>query len=156
MSLSVRRLKDVGQMLITNGNIQTILDWFQRSDNRFDVLLLFTGGHSNDYQFFDEFYKNKEIFHVISGPKIALVLFGEITDKISFYLSKGCDSKGEVAPGLIFHGNPGFWDKHVDHVVTLEIDNINDDVKTRIIQDSINITTSIMEYFDLTQVSRFS
>lgn len=65
-------------MLITTGNIDSLINWFEHgSYSELKFLCLLVAGHLNDVQFFTDVFDKKEVLDAISGDEIAIFLFAD-------------------------------------------------------------------------------
>jgi len=87
-------------MYITSGNVDTLINWFNHSANRYNFLCLLVAGHLNDEKFFSDVFDKKETIDVVSGREIAVFLFSNALDTISLFEVE--EGHTEILPGRLY------------------------------------------------------
>ena len=62
------------KMLISNGSIASLADWFNNNQTRYDIMILYVAGDLSDNEIISKFIDFKETIHAVTGKKIAFIL----------------------------------------------------------------------------------
>jgi hypothetical protein len=133
-------------MFITNGNIESVIQWFNKKDNHYKYLCLLVAGHFNDKKFFTSVFEHKEILDIITGGSLAILLFHDNqSDTLTFSVDAN-NSDGRVVPGKLIlpstYESTGFYIESVT-----EID--DEKLKNSVIKASQTISKGIINHFNL-------
>ncbi len=132
-------------MLISNGDIQVLINWFENKNKKYDLMILYIAGDISDKNTMNNFFDLKETIHAITGQQIIFILFSNKLENLFAIVNNS--GEGNVFPGEIIDNNDNYNFRLFNNIDKLPTN--DDNIKKSIVAKSISISGEIANYFNI-------